>query len=170
MVMVPNEPKELKPGMLCRSVADDADEKRYYFLDESSDLTYEGLHQSVIPFIVHKDNEAELDMEKLYFFRFEDGGCCIAYPKEIFDLSDVLSAQEVMVSPEQIGVTYADGFGSQEKAEITIETINEIMSKDGWCYLDIDDEFTAPEKFEHVAWGESSPQVVLYNGKCLIST
>ena len=169
MVMVPNEPKELKPGMLCHSVADDADENKYYFLDESSDLTPDGLHQSVIPFIVSKDNSSETDKDKLYLFRFSNGGCCIAYPDEVFYLNEVESAQEVVVSPEQIGVTYADGFGSEEKTDITIETINEIMSNKGWCYVNIEDEFTAPEKFEHVAWGESLPEVVLYNGKCLIT-
>lgn len=169
MVMVPNEPKELKPGMLCRSFADDADENIYYFLDETSDLTPEGLHQSVIPFIVSKDKVSDFEKETLYLFRFEDGGCCVAYPNEVCDLNDVLSAQEVAVSPEQIGVMRADGFGSEEKTDISIEVINQIMSKEGWCYVDIDDEFTAPEKFTHVAWGESVPEIVLHNGKCVIS-
>ncbi len=169
MAMVPNEPKELKPGMLCRSVADDAEENTYYFLDESSDLTYEGLHQSVIPFIVHKENEAEPNMEKLYLFRFEDGGCCIAYHKEIFDMNDVVSSQQVMVSPEQIGLVYAEGHGSKKKSLISADDINRIMANEGWCYIEVDDEFTAPERFEHVSWGDSEPEVKLEEERCIIS-
>lgn len=169
MVMVPNNPKELKPGMLCRSVSDDADGNSYYFLDESSDLTPDGLHESVLPFIVYKDKAWKLEDEKIYQFRFKDGGSCIAYPKEIYDLSDVDSYHEVMVSPEQIGLVYADGYGSKQKSEISIDDINRIMSKDGWCYIEVDDEFTAPERFEHVTWGDSAPEVKLEDGRCIIS-
>lgn len=171
MVMVPNNPKELKSGMLCRSVADDADPNFFYFLEDGSDLTPDGLHESVLPFIVQKDGTTESDIEKdkAYLFRFVDGGCCIACRNEISDMSEVVSAHAVMVQPEHIGLVHAEGYGSRNKKEISKDDINRIMANDGWCYIEVDDEFTAPERFEHVYWGDSEPEVKLEEERCIIS-
>lgn len=164
LAMVPNEPKELKPGMICRSNRDDSDPNVFYFLNEEMDLTPNGLHQSVIPFIVDKDETKNPEKGKPYLFKFQDGGCCVACPEEINDLSETTNCFEIKVSPEQIGFVK----GLEGLKEISSDEINTIMSKDGWCYVEMEDEFTNPEKFTHVSWGDSIPELKLHNGKCLI--
>lgn len=166
LAMVPNEPKELKPGMLCRSNGDDSDPNTFYFLDEHSDLSSNALHESVIPFIVDKDETANPEKGKPYLFIFEDGGCCVACPEEINDMSDTKNCFEVKVAPEQIGLVKKDSGGFRE---MTCEDMNSIMSRDGWLYVEMEDEFTNPEKFTHVSWGDSVPELKLHEGKCIIS-
>lgn len=166
LVMVPNEPKELKPGMLCRSISDDAEPYRFYFLTEDiipSDNN--SFHQSLIPFIVSKDEAKELEEGKLYLFNFGDGGCCVGYENEICDKSDILNFFEVKVEPENIGLVMS----LNGNRDIDVEDFNAIMAKDGWCYVEMEDEFTNPEKFTNVGWGDSIPQLKLYDGKCLIN-
>lgn len=169
LVMVPNEPKELKPDMLCRSNSDEADSNIFYFLDSESDLTPDGFHESVIPFIVEKDDSKDIEKEKLYVFNFKDGGCCVGFSSELSDLEEVVLAREVIVGPEQIGLVLSEGIGSNHKSEISIEDINRIMANKGWCYVEMEDEFTSPERFRNVGWGDSVPEVKLENGLCVIS-
>lgn len=169
MVMVPNGPKELKKGMLCRSLLDDSDSRRFYFLDEGMDLAELGMHEPVLPFIVSKDQAEAIEKDKVYYFALEDGGCCVAYPDELAFPDSVVSARQVLVNPEQIGMFCERSPLTGAFEPITETHINSIMSNDGWCHLEMVDEFDDPKRFANVPWGESVPEVKLMNGKCMIS-
>lgn len=51
---------------------------------------------------------------------------------------------------------------------LTENDIKEIIESGGECYVEMEDEFTNPEKYKNVGWGDGIKQLKTFNNKVII--
>jgi len=73
----------------------------------------------------------------------------------------------VLVNSRHMAVTRIDDI-IEIDPKIIESLYNKIAEDYGKCYVETMDEFTHPELFKNVAWGESKPLVHFVNGKAVI--
>jgi len=93
---------------------------------------------------------------------------------------EIKEVKKIIAIPEQIGyvnrwATDRIDSGDTPSAEKLVEcladdiTLKEIINdNDGECEIEMEDEFTNPEKYEGIGWGDGVPVPKLKEGKVII--
>ena len=108
------------------------------------------------------DNDVELILTSI-----ESG----FYPDNTFVKPYLVSDGEVIATPEQIGLTYDIQYEYIDGGELKdIETweLQEIVKNNYECEVEMVDEFSHPELFQHVGWGDGLPIPRMVNNKIVI--
>lgn len=83
----------------------------------------------------------------------------------------LVSGNEVLATPEQIGLTYDveyETISGGELKDIQLWELQEIINNDFTCSVEMVDEFSHPELFQHVGWGDGLPIPRFVNDKIVI--
>lgn len=83
----------------------------------------------------------------------------------------LISNDEVVATPDQIGLTYDveyETISGGELKDIQLWELQEIINNDFTCSVEMVDEFSHPELFQHVGWGDGLPIPRFVNDKIVI--
>lgn len=170
-------PEHLIPGMICISRSDKSDKPKFYRLTEENYLNVSEKHQPVELYIIDEFNKFESSVDSLFLFTFKDGSqpveACfddlLGYP--IKDAKLIVAKQEQIAYIENDShlINKIDDKQCYDLLDQNASsTINKIMDNNGICSILCKDEFTHPEDYLNVAWGEGKPVPLLKNNKVLI--
>lgn len=178
LVFIKYFPEELKPGMLCYSKLEKSNPLDYYRLIEHVNLNNESsLHQPVHPYIIDEYDNFDTDVNSLFLFSFKNGSEPVAANFDDLVGNQIDDAKLIVATPEQIAYTEKNSFLSnklENKKCFDIfdderhDYLNKILANDGSCYILCKDEFTNPEEYVDVSWGDGKTLVVLKNNKVII--
>lgn len=176
IVFLKDNYSELKPGMICYSKISDSFFRDYYRLTQYSDLNSDD-HQPVLPYIVDILDNFESKSDSLFLFTFKNESEPIVANFDDLLGHELDEAQLIVAEPHQIGIIknefytgeedgepkYCDLFNPKQKL-----ILKKILVDNGMCRIAAIDEFTNPEEYQNVAWGEGIGRPKLIDGKVLI--
>jgi len=176
MFFLKDNPSELKLGMICYSKSSDSFFKDYYRLTEYSDLNSED-HQPVLPYIVDVLDHFESKSDSLFLFTFKNESEPVVANFDDLLGHELDDAQLIVAEPHQIGLIkneFYTGEGNNEPKYYDLFNIKQklilkkILVDNGMCTIAAIDEFTNPEEYQNIAWGEGIGRPKLIDGKVLI--
>lgn len=178
LVFVKDHPEKLLPGMICYPKRDGEKPTDYYRLTEALDLSNKfDQHQPVLPYLIDEYDNFESDIDSLFLFDFNNGSDPV--PANFDDLigCEIENVRMIVATPDQIALIEKASHLSynvdQKKCFDVFDDdrhffLNKILSSNGDCYVLCKDEFTNPEEYQNVAWGEGKTKVILKNNKVVI--
>ncbi len=178
LVFIKYYPEELKSGMLCYSKLNKSNFTYYYRLSEINDLKNElDIHQPVHPYIIDEYDNFDTDINSLFLFQFNNKSEPVAANFDDLIGHEIEDVKLIVATPDQIAYVEKDNHlsnGIESKKCFDIfddnrsEFLDRILNNDGSCYILSKDEFTHPEEYTDVSWGDGKTKVILKNNKVII--
>lgn len=178
LVFVKYYPEKLLSGMVCYPKKERDRPTDYYKLTEASVLSNKlDQHQPVLPYLIDEYNNFDSEIDSLFLFSFNNGQEPVeAYFDDMLG-NQIQSTKLIVATPDQIAFTEKAShltYKVNEKKCFDIFDddrhlfLNKILSNNGDCYVLCKDEFTHPEEYKDVAWGEGKTKIILKNNKVII--
>jgi hypothetical protein len=177
LVFVEYHPDKLESGMICYSKLDKS-KSYYYRLADLIDLKNEShLHQPVHPYIIDEYDNFDTDINSLFLFSFKNNSEPVVanfddlIGHELDDAKLIIAEHDQIAYVEKNHHLYHD-IQSKKCFDIFDDDRNEFLDKilknNGSCYILCKDEFTHPEEYTDVSWGDGKTKIVLKDNKVII--
>jgi len=177
LIFVEYQPDKLESGMVCYSKLDQT-KSYYYRLNQLRDLENEyELHQPVQPYIIDEYNNFDSEVNSLFLFYFKENNNPVVGNFDDLLGDGIDKVKLIVATPDQIAFMeknhhlYHD-IQSKKCFDIFDDDRNEFLDKilknNGSCYILCKDEFTHPEEYTDVSWGDGKTKIVLKDNKVII--